>query len=84
MRVKKVKYISGYKLAVEFTDGAKKTLDLSGFLRQATNPMTTKYRDKNLFKQVTVQNGSLTWNGEMDIHALDIYKDVFVTDPSYV
>lgn len=83
MRVKKVKYISGYKLAVEFTDGTKKILDLSGFLSRATNPMTTKYRDKNLFKEVTVQNGSLSWNGEMDIHALDIYKDVFAIHPSY-
>ncbi len=83
MRVKKVKYTSEFKLAVEFTDGTKKTLDLYGFLCHATNPMTTKYRDKNLFKQVTVQNGSLTWNGEMDIHALDIYKDVFSINPSY-
>jgi hypothetical protein len=84
MKIVKVKYISGYKLAVTFADGTGKVLDLQYFLLQARNPMITKYMDKKLFKQVTLHSGSLNWNDEMDFDYLDIYNNVFAKPkPSY-
>jgi len=74
MRVKSVKYIRDYILEILFENGKTKTVDLSIFLKEAINPMTTKYRKLKFFKQVKVLRGYLSWNEEMDLSAESLYN----------
>lgn len=75
MKVVNVKYISEYKLEIQFSDNTVKNVDLKQFLLSAKNPMTTTFRDIELFKQVKVVHGHLSWNdGEMDLSAESLYN----------
>jgi len=77
-RIVKVKYLSDYKLEVNFDNGEKRIADFEEFLFQEQNPMTTQFRDKERFKNVYVEFGHLTWeNGQMDISADEIYNNEF-------
>lgn len=77
MRIAAAKYIGGYQVQVWFTNGETRIADFNAFLQAATNPMTTKYRDKTFFSQVRAESGALNWNHEMDIPAIDIYRNHF-------
>ena len=74
MKTITVKYIKDYLLEVKFSNNKIKTIDLRDFLFESTNPMTTQFRDMNLFKKVRVEFGHLSWNGEMDLSADFLYK----------
>ena len=75
MRIIKVKYLSDYKLEVEFDNGEKRIADFKDFLFQDHSPMTTQFRDKERFKKVYIEFGHLTWeDGEMDISAESVYN----------
>lgn len=74
--IDRVNYLSGYLLEIFFSNGKIKKVDLKNFLMKAQNPMTTKYRNLQLFKKVKIENGNLTWgkDGEMDLSAESLYK----------
>ena len=72
MKIKKATYIRDYVIELIFSDGVKKTIDLEAFLMSETNPMTTKFRNKTLFKKFTIEYGNLSWLGELDILASDL------------
>lgn len=74
MRITKVKHLKNYLLEITFSDGAIKKVDLTKFLHSAINPMTKTFRDVNLFKNVKIEHGHLSWNGEMDLSAEDLYN----------
>jgi hypothetical protein len=59
-----VRYEKQYKLYLQFADGTAHTVDFEPFLRQARNPMTTKYLDVGLFQQFTLEHGNLHWNND--------------------
>jgi hypothetical protein len=56
------KYIDGFRLQLQFDDGAKSEVDLSSFLRNPPNPLFQKYLQKKNFKQFQIVNGNLNWN----------------------
>ncbi len=75
MKAVKVEYIKDYKLKVEFEDGKVNIIDFKSFLKNANNLMTSKYRNLELFKQVEIENGILSWNDfEMCFSPESIYK----------
>jgi hypothetical protein len=75
MNIVKVKYLKQYKLKLTFSNGKAKEVDLKDFLMKAQNPMTTRFRDVSLFKNVAIENGNLTWeDGEMDLSAEWLYN----------
>lgn len=68
-------YQGGYVLNLSFSDGFSRTLDFESFLRTAQNPMTTKYRNVDLFRHFEIVHGSLTWNdNEMCFPIADLYE----------
>ena|ERR1035437_1507679 len=68
-------YVDGYRLQVTFDDGVTRVIDFEPFLRQARNPMTTKYLDPRKFKQFKIDWGNLTWNDrEMIFPIMDLYR----------
>ena len=75
MEIVKVKYLSDYKLEVEFDNDEKIIADFKDFLFQNHSPMTTQFKDKERFKNVSIDFGHLTWeDGEMDISAESVYN----------
>ena len=55
-------YMGEYSIHLWFVDGTHHTVDFAPFLLNARNPMVTKYRDKSLFQNFTIEHGNLHWN----------------------
>ena len=76
LTVVSAQYLDGYRLALTFSDGACRTVDFAAFLRRARNPMATKYRELEQFKQFSIVNGNLNWNGyEMIFPVASLYTE---------
>ena len=58
----KAEYVVGYKIKFSFSDGVDRLIDFSSFLKNAKNPMTKKYLDKQLFKKYSIKYGDIIWN----------------------
>ncbi len=68
-------YKTGYILDLVFSDGWHQSIDFEPFLLRAKNPMTTKYRNLDLFRSFTIVYGALTWNDdEMCFPIADLYE----------
>lgn len=79
MNIIKVKYLSDYKLEVEFDNKEIRIADFKKFLYGNHSPMTTQFRDIERFKKVYIEYGHLTWeDGQMDISASSIYNNEFM------
>jgi hypothetical protein len=75
LRVKQAQYVPRYKVEVEFNDGQRRVVDFEPFLRRATNPMFTQYKDVRRFKQFHVERGDLMWGDfEMIFPVTDLYE----------
>ncbi len=71
----KAEYIGEYSIKFSLSDGVEKTIDFSSFLKNARNPMSRKYLDKQLFKNYTVDYGDIIWNAyEMCFPIWDLYR----------
>ncbi|MFN8257416.1 MAG: DUF2442 domain-containing protein [Bacteroidales bacterium] len=69
------KYTSEYKIEFTFSDGVVRLIDFSFFLKKAKNPMTTKYLDKQLFKNFSIEYGDIIWNDyEMCFPIWDLHE----------
>jgi DUF971 family protein len=68
-------YIGEYSIQFSFSDGVEKTIDFSGFLKNAKNSMTRKYLDKQLFKKYSIEYGDVVWNDyEMCFPIWDLHE----------
>lgn len=75
MKVIDVKHLDQYKLEIKFSDNSIKCIDLKKFLMTAKNPMTTVYRNIELFKKVNITHGNLSWgDSEMDLSAESLFN----------
>jgi hypothetical protein len=74
VRVKSVKPEDGYRLWVEFEDGAAGTIDLSAEL---WGPMFEPLKDVELFRQVFVDEyGVICWPNGADLAPEVVHADV--------
>ena len=60
--IDKAEYIGDYKIRFSFSDGIERVIDFDSFLKNAKNPMTKKYLDKQLFEKYTIEYGDIIWN----------------------
>lgn len=60
--IEKAEYKGDYVIRLLFSDGVERNIDFGRFLREAKNPMTKKYLDKELFISFTIEYGDLIWN----------------------
>lgn len=73
--IDKAEYKGGYIINVKFSDGVERNIDFSTFLKNAKNPMTQKYLDKELFQTFTLDFGDLNWNDyEMCFPLWDLHE----------
>jgi hypothetical protein len=59
LRVKEAHYVPRYKVDVTFSDGHRRIVDFEPFLKKATNPMFTRYKNVRQFKQFRIDHGGL-------------------------
>ena len=75
LRVKEAKYVPRYRVDIKFNDGTHRVVDFGPFLKQAKNPMFTKYRLPKEFMSFHIQDGDLMWGDfEMIFPIMDLYQ----------
>ena len=68
-------YASGYKIRLSFSDATVRVMDFEPFLRKATNPQITKYRQLRNFKEFHLSHGDLMWGDyEMIFPIEDLHR----------
>lgn len=80
--IKKVEYISGYKLRLYFKNGKVKIFDMENRLKTAKN-MFLPLKDMEFFKQVKCENGTIVWPNGVDLCPDVLYqkgKNVFPSE----
>ena len=69
-------YVRDYILKIKFNDGKSHQVDFGKFILSARNPMTSKYKDKKLFKKFVIEDGNISWNNmEMIFPVHDLYTE---------
>ena len=66
-RVTDVQALPGYRLKVRFRDGTEGVVDLSRLVTGEQAGVFTALRDADLFAQVHVECGAVTWPGGLDL-----------------
>ncbi|HZK97321.1 MAG TPA: DUF2442 domain-containing protein [Prolixibacteraceae bacterium] len=73
--IDKAEYIGDYKIRFSFSDGLERVIDFGSFLKNAKNPMTKKFLDKQLFEKYTIEYGDIIWNDyEMCFPIWDLHE----------
>lgn len=71
--IKKVEYISGYKLKLYFTNGKVKIFDMEDLLRTAKN-VFLPLKEIDFFKKVQCNYGTIVWPNGVDLCPDVLYK----------
>ena len=66
-RVTAVQALDGYRLKIRFMDGLEGEADLSGMVHSAAAGVFARLADPDIFAQVFVALGAVTWPGEIDL-----------------
>ncbi len=66
-RVREVTTLPNYRLSVCFVDGLTGTIDLSALIASPEAGVFARLRDPDIFDQVYIEHGSVTWPGELDL-----------------
>jgi hypothetical protein len=75
VQVAGVRYVSGYKLGIRFSDGHVSAVDFEPFLRRSGHPCIRAYLDLARFKDFTVEDGVLHWNDfDLVFPMADLYE----------
>ena len=75
LRVLEARYVPRHRVDITFNDGTHRVVDFGPFLKQARNPMFTKYRHAEEFKLFHIQDGDLMWGDfEMIFPIMDLYR----------
>lgn len=62
-----VEALPGFRLRVEFADGLKGMVELSGLVHSPKAGVFAALADPLLFAQVQLDYGTVTWPGELDL-----------------
>lgn len=81
--VKTVEALDDFQLVVEFMDGLKGTVFIAELVANPDAGVFTALKDVELFKQVYVLYGAVTWPGEIDL-APDAMYDEFKKNGKWV
>jgi hypothetical protein len=71
-----VRPLPGYRLSVRFVDGTEGEVDLSPFLFGPRPGVFEHLRDEKQFAEVYVNDGAVTWPGELDLAPDAMYDDI--------
>ena len=68
-----VRALDGYRLWLQFEDGASGVFDVSPYLEKG---VFTALREKSVFNSVFVEGGTAAWPGGIDIAPERLYSDM--------
>jgi hypothetical protein len=71
-RVKEVKYESPYKLILIFSNNEIREFNFSAYLGY---PVYEPLKDESFCQKVTVMNGTVAWNNEIDFDPDTLYLE---------
>ncbi|HEY2934394.1 MAG TPA: DUF2442 domain-containing protein [Acidobacteriota bacterium] len=75
-RVSAVRTLPGFRLAVRFMDGTAGEVDLSRRIASESSGVFAKLRNPELFAQVFLDYGAVTWPGEIDLAPDAMYDEI--------
>lgn len=75
-RVVAVMAMPGFHLHVRFIDGTEGTVDLSGLIHSPGAGVFASLQNASLFNQVFVEQGAVTWPGEIDLAPDAMYAEI--------
>lgn len=78
-RVRAVNALPGYRLSITCNDGASGIVDMSALVNSADAGIYSALKDAQLFQQVGIELGALTWPNGADLdplwaHELTIFR----------
>jgi len=82
-RVAEVCALPGYRLWVRFNDGLEGTVAMADFVHSTQAGVFTALRDEQLFAQVSLRYGAVTWPGELDL-APDTMHEAILREGEWV
>jgi hypothetical protein len=65
-----------YRLWVRFNDGTQGTVAMSGLVHSTSAGVFTVLRNEEIFSQVTLSYGAVTWPGELDLAPDAMYEEI--------
>ena len=71
-----VRPISDHAIAVRFRDGTEGEVDLAALLACESPGVFEALRDPDVFRQVYLDHGAVTWPGEIDLAPDAMYDDI--------
>ena len=75
IEITEAEHVSGYRIRLKFNDDTSRIMDFEPFLRKASNPDLTRYRQLKKFKQFRLHYGDLMWGDyEMIFPIADLYR----------
>jgi hypothetical protein len=75
-RLSRVKPHANYTLEVEFMDGTQGFVDMSRFIQKPTAGVFAVLKDKDLFEQVFLEYGAVTWPTGLDLAPDAMYEAI--------
>jgi hypothetical protein len=75
--IENAKYQNDYKIFITFDDGIKGIVDLKSFLLNQDCGVFARLRDKEQFKNFTIDSHALTWGDDLDL-APEFLHDLLV------
>lgn len=76
VHIVRVLRLGGYRLKLWFTDGTAGEWDFSDLARVERGPMVEPFRDPEVFNQVFVEFGGLTWPNGFDWSPEALHADM--------
>jgi hypothetical protein len=61
------RYLSDYKILINFSDQTSQTVDFENFLTQNPHPQHDKYKKFTHFKKFKVEHGNIVWGSDWDL-----------------
>jgi hypothetical protein len=74
-----VRALSDHSLEVRFIDGTQGVVDMAEVLASESPGVFAVLRDPVFFRQVYVEDGAVTWPGELDLAPDAMYDDIRLT-----
>jgi hypothetical protein len=75
-RVTDVRPLPGLRLRVAFADGTQGEVDLSRLIGREGAGVFERLRDPRFFAQVAIDEGAVTWPGEIDLAPDAMYDEI--------
>ncbi len=78
LTITSAQYVRPLRVAVSFSDGTNRTIDVGDFIKKHPHPQYNRYLDEKRFKTFKIEMGNIVWGKNWDLifPVEDLYKGV--------